>query len=212
MIAYEAATTSLTAPHFLRCQIMTLETHDCIWERGLRKGYGSRWKLYEEGLGSPTSVLTHSPEDNDSASVAASEEEDGPSQERDSGRNGHCPGVAAGDAASEGDWSQILDAHSLDEILSRLSLQSLAKLSCVSKGFQGVAQQKLLGSGALVDFREDLGNPYEPSMLRVPLRAADLPAVQRWDRYSVYHDLVSRLYKDLADASKGGLVYQRSLS
>ena len=212
MFISDGSARSLTLPHF-PCQIMTLETHGCIWERGLRKSCGSRWKQYEEGQGSPTSVLAHSLEDScDSASLAASEEDDGISQDTDSERNGQRPVVAAGAGVSEGDWSQILDAHSLDEVLSRLSLQSLAKLSCVSKGFQGVAQPKLLGSGALVDFREDLGKPYEPSMLRVPLRAADLPAMQRWDRYSVYYDLVSRLYKDLADASKGGLVYQRSLS
>lgn len=117
-----------------------------------------------------------------------------------------------------GEWHRLLDPQTLDEVLSRMSLQSLACLRCVSHGFQEVAHAKLLNGGSLehskgssthlLDAFEHLGATYEPSMLRLPLRVAELPRIQKWDKYSIYAHLVSGLYANLAREFPEALHYQ----
>lgn len=132
------------------------------------------------------------------------------------------PGVGMTSASKVSNWSKILDHNSLDEVLSRLSLESLARLSCVSKDMHGIGHSKLLAGGGsaklwpsqptvLVELRENLGPTYEPSMLVLPVRLADLPPLQRWDRYSIYSGIISDLYERLAATFPGALFYQRSM-
>jgi hypothetical protein len=188
---------------------MTLETHFHIYDEHerFRSRYGG-CTIQMQGMGClPSLPLIRRPREDDGRN------EGGDDDARDISGSEHavgsCPERIAAPCC---DIFTALDAHCLEEILSRLSLQSLAKLSCASRDLSSKVRQTLLGSGVLVDFREDLATPYEPSMLQIPLQATHLPLIQRWDRYSVFHDLVSELYHDLARASNGGLVFQRSLS
>jgi len=160
-------------------------------------------------VSSPTSVLAEFPDDTEpEASVAG---------DACGGAIGPAGAVCPTDDGK--DWSQFLDPHSLDEILSRMSLQSLAVLSCVSKGMRKAASGQLVRGGSsrdrnlslLLSVGENLGPTYEPSTLHLPLNVSDLPAVQRWDRYSIFVGLVSKLYERLAEAFPHVLHFQRSV-
>mmetsp|Transcript_2715 Transcript_2715/g.7169 ORF Transcript_2715/g.7169 Transcript_2715/m.7169 type:complete len:272 (-) Transcript_2715:246-1061(-) len=151
-------------------------------------------------LDSPCSVLVDDLDDYDSPRPASA----------DMGAPATVDGV--------GEWHKVLDPHTLDEVLSRMSLQSLARLRCVSKGFQEVAHAKILGGGSLehakgtpthlLEAFEHLGATYEPSLMQLPLRVADMPRIQKWDKYSIYAPLVSSLYATLAREFPGSMSYQ----